>query len=389
MKKYKENSDNNIQNKNAKKPSSKTIQKYGDQNTFEDNNLYYLFYLLTYNISPCLQKSILKLIQNLMNQYKYETFSKIFDKKKELFEIILFVFKTSIFEIKIKALNLLFHIDKQNNWINLKRSNIIMLIHKEIIPVFLLDEANTLHNTKEKLEKNINEEIKKDINININEEKDNVEEMNNINIEGKNEIINEEKKLNENNYILNLKPKIEINKTRFSLFSPTEMEQKIYSKYSKKQFKQFLKELYDNIINFFYDSDIIFNLIVRIFSNGDLFLINDFISKIRAITDSVDFQKNKLYNAIVNNNYFLQFILDSYLQLYILNNNKDKEKKFIPSFSIDLFKTPKILEEKENPYTDSEKKEILMKALNTCEKILLSHFINNKLIKYNLFISNK
>ena len=371
MKKYKENSDNNIQNKNAKKPSSKTIQKYGDQNTFEDNNLYYLFYLLTYNISPCLQKSILKLIQNLMNQYKYETFSKIFDKKKELFEIILFVFKTSIFEIKIKALNLLLHIDKQNNWINLKRSNIIMLIHKEIIPVFLLDEANTLHNTKEKLEKNINEEIKKDINININEEKDNVEEMNNINIEGKNEIINEEKKLNENNYILNLKPKIEINKIRFSLFSPTEMEQKIYSKYSKKQFKQFLKELYDNIINFFYDSDIIFNLIVRIVSNGDLFLINDFISKIRAITDSVDFQKNKLYNAIVNNNYFLQFILDSYLQLYILNNNKDKEKKFIPSFSIDLFKTPKILEEKEIPYTDSEKKEILMKALNTCEKILL------------------
>ena len=268
-------------------------------------------------------------------------------------------------------MNVLLLIDEDNNWTNFKKDNIKLLIQKEIIPVFLLDEANTLHNTKEKLEKNINEEIKKDINININEEKDNVEEMNNINIEGKNEIINEEKKLNENNYILNLKPKIEINKTRFSLFSPTEMEQKIYSKYSKKQFKQFLKELYDNIINFFYDSDIIFNLIVRIVSNGDLFLINDFISKIRAITDSVDFQKNKLYNAIVNNNYFLQFILDSYLQLYILNNNKDKEKKFIPSFSIDLVKTPKILEEKEIPYTDSEKKEILMKALNTCEKILL------------------
>ncbi len=98
---------------------------------------------------------------------------------------------------------------------------------------------------------------------------------------------------------------------------------------------------------------------------------DDFLSKIRGIIESPDSQKNLLYKKIINNHYFLQFILDSYLQLYILNDNKDPNKKFTPSFSLDLYKKPNTLEEKEIPLDETEKKDKIKKALNNCEKILL------------------
>ena len=88
MKIFNENYGVNNQNKNTKKVSNKNVQKIDDSNKFEDNDLYYLFYLLTYNISPCMQKSIIDLISNFLKQNEtYENFLKIFDKKKELFDI--------------------------------------------------------------------------------------------------------------------------------------------------------------------------------------------------------------------------------------------------------------------------------------------------------------
>ena len=122
--------------------------------------------------------------------------------------------------------------------------------------------------------------------------------------------------------------------------------------------------------------NIIFNFVIKIAASGDLSLINDFLSKIRGIIESPDSQKNVLYNEIINNHYFLQFILDSYLQLYILDNNKDPNKKFIPSFSLDLYKTSP-LEEKELPLTETAKKDIIKKALNNCEKIILYNLTEN------------
>ena len=347
----------NVQ-KNPKKISSKNLKKIDDLNKFEDNDLYYLFYLLTYDISPCHQKSIIDLINYfLKSNNTYENFLNIFDKKNELFDIILFVFKTSIFDIKIQVLNILLLIDRNNNWEHLQNKEIKIFIENEILPIFLIDEVNTLPNIKEKENEEKNE-------IKIEEKKGNENENSE---EIKNKI--EEKNIKEdiNNY--GIKPEIEIDKIKYILFSETEIEKKTYSKYNKKQFNNLLNSLYTNIIVFLYDVDIIFNLVVKIVSRGDLLLINNFLSKIRGIIESPDSQKNPIYNKITNNDYFLQFILDTYLQLYILNNNKNPNKKFITSFSLDLHK--------KNPLSEEERKDIFKKTLNDCEKILLYMLTEN------------
>ena len=353
MKIFEENFGVNNKNKNAKKTSNKNVQKIEDLNKFEDNNLYYLFYLLTYNISPCMQKSIISLINNFLKEKeKYKNFFDIFDKKKELFDIILFVFKTSIFDIKFQIFNLLLLMDKNNKWEHLKKKDIKIFVQNELLPVFLLDEVNTLPVIKEKEEKNeIKIEEKKEGENNEEEVKKNIEEKNSIKF--------------------GIRPEIEIDEKKYLLFSSTEMEKKTYNKYNQKQLNYVMKNLYNNAIVFFYDDDIIFNFVVKIAFSGDLSLIDDFLSKIRGIIESPDSQKNLLYKKIINNHYFLQFILDSYLQLYILNDNKDPNKKFIPSFSLDLYKKPNTLEEKEIPLDETEKKDKIKKALNNCEKILL------------------
>jgi hypothetical protein len=101
-----------------------------------------------------MQKSIIDLISNFLKQSEaYENFLNIFDKKKELFDILLFVFKTSIFDIKYHLLNLLLSIDNKKKWEHLKNADIKNFIQNELLPVFLLDEVNTLPIIKEKEEK--------------------------------------------------------------------------------------------------------------------------------------------------------------------------------------------------------------------------------------------
>ena len=240
--------------------------------------------------------------------------------------------------------------DKNNKWEHLKKKDINIFIQNELLPVFLLDEVNTLPIIKEKEEKNEIKIEEKNENENNNEEVKNIEEK--------------------NNNKFGIRTGIEIGEIKYLLFSSTDIEKKTYNKYNKKQLNNLMKNLYNNAIVFFYNADIIFNFVIKIAASGDLSLINDFLSKIRGIIESPDSQKNVLYNEIINNHYFLQFILDSYLQLYILDNNKDPNKKFIPSFSLDLYKTSP-LEEKELPLTETAKKDIIKKALNNCEKIIL------------------
>jgi len=48
--------------------------------------------------------------------------------------------------------------------------------------------------------------------------------------------------------------------------------------------------------------------------------------------------------------------LDINFQLYILNNNRDKNKIFIKSFSLDAYKNFNVSEDLETPLTDDEKK---------------------------------
>lgn len=120
--------------------------------------------------------------------------------------------------------------------------------------------------------------------------------------------------------------------------------------------------MYEKLIDYIGENFAILDLIIKIVSNGDLSLISRFISKIYNIIESPDISQNHiLYTGITSSNYFLQFILDVNLQIYILINNKDKNKEFIPSFSINVSKNSNTLEELEVPMDESEKMDMMKK----------------------------
>ena len=86
-----------------------------------------------------------------------DCFLKTFDSQIQLIYIILFVLKTSIFDVKIFALNLLLIIEKKNNWFYLSNDDIKIFLQNELLPIFLLDEVSGIEN---KIEVENEEEIK-------------------------------------------------------------------------------------------------------------------------------------------------------------------------------------------------------------------------------------
>ena len=129
---------NNINNNSHNKGYINKNMNIKEENLYEDNNLYLLFYILTLDIYPCLQKCIICILTNIINKYTYETFVKMFDQKEELFDIVLFVFKISIFDVKIFALNLLFLIEQKNKGKNLNNKDKKIFLQNEILPFFCL-----------------------------------------------------------------------------------------------------------------------------------------------------------------------------------------------------------------------------------------------------------
>ena len=359
------NLNTNNQIKNKKNSSNKTLVSLSEMKFEEKNNLYYLFYLLTYNISPCLQKMIIDLCNKFISNLSFYNFLAIFDSKNELFDIVLYVFKTSIFDVKISALNLLFLIEKKNKWSHFNNSDIKIFFQNELIPVFLLDEVVERENTleEEKKENEINEEGNRQINNILNRKQE-------LNI-----AVNYKYKKN-NKY--GLMHDIVINRERYILFSPTEMERVICKLFNKKKYKYLIGNLFLKIFECIHENKIIFDLLIKTVSNGDLSLISNFISNLKCIIDSGDITEQTLiYNEIINSETFLHFILDVNLQLYIIKNNRNKDKVFITSFSLETYKNSTISEDLEMPLTEDEKNCIIKECLKGCEKILLFIFTQN------------
>ena len=364
-----ENLNINNQTKNNKKNSCKNLITFSEMKFEERNNLYYLFYLLTYNISPCSQYMIIDLCIKFISSNSFNNFLSVFDSKNELFDILLFVFKTSIFDIKIRALELLLNIEKKNNWSHFANNNIKIFFQNEILPVFLLDEVGGDENNNLEIEKNENE-------INIEEEKDK-NQTNNI-LERKQELniyASYKYKKSDKYGIIH---DIEIDREKYVLFSPTKMEKNICKLFYKKKYRYIAEEMFFKIFEFIYDNELILDLLIKIVSNGDLSLISNFLSNFKSILDSSDITKHAiLYNEIINKDLFLQFILDINLQLYIINNNRDKNKIFNTSFPLDAYKNSNVSEDLETPLTEDEKKKMIKQCLKDCENILLFIFTQN------------
>lgn len=137
---------------------------------------------MTYNISPCLQKSILYLIFNFLKNNSYKNFLSIFDRKKELFDIILYISNNSILEIKRQAFYLLFLIDKDYKWNYLENKEIKLFVEKEVLNSMILNEINCLPVKNGIIDK------KNELNLDE-KENENIKKIKIMNFNEKNEII--------------------------------------------------------------------------------------------------------------------------------------------------------------------------------------------------------
>jgi hypothetical protein len=168
-----------------------------------------------------LQKSIICLLTDIIRQNTYERFSIIFDKNKELFDIILFVFKNSISDVKIDALNLILLIDNENNLNYFENKDIKIFIQKEILPTFLIDVTNNLSLNKENNEEENNEIILEKKNSNI--------------LHRKNCLIEDDLISEEETKKYGLKKRIIINGLKYIRFSSNENLKEFNKKYNKKK----------------------------------------------------------------------------------------------------------------------------------------------------------
>ena len=110
-----------------------------NDSTIKDSNLYKLFTLLTYDISPCIQKMIIKLFSTVL-EHNFEKYIEILDKDQQLLNISLFVLKNSIFEIKEDIIHLIYILLKYEN--DNKQKNIF--ICKHILPFYLFADKELI-----------------------------------------------------------------------------------------------------------------------------------------------------------------------------------------------------------------------------------------------------
>ena len=78
--------------------------------------LFKIFEILTIDISPCLQKIIINQFLIFMKRF-YGKYFGFLDRDRQMLDILLFIFKSSVFDVKIDALNLLLVMNKvSNSW---------------------------------------------------------------------------------------------------------------------------------------------------------------------------------------------------------------------------------------------------------------------------------
>ena len=256
-----------------------------------------LFELQTMGISPCLQKSIIKLFtdfftENINQAYKY---TNLIDKDGRIFDVCLFVFKSSIFDIKIDILNLMYLFLKIKN--NLSKNN----------------------NIKNKNEKEI---------------------MPSINFSGLKEIFmynylipyyllpNDEL---QNIQTDKIKKQFYVSGIQYNYLDKTELENKIFSNYEKEKINILLLELYNITYKSFKEtesSQLYLNFLVKIASKGNISLIITFLQDLSK-------EKNK-YNEIYDNQMLLNFILETNFQGYMIKSTNFDQNKFFSRFYINV-----------------------------------------------------
>ncbi len=278
------------------------------------------------NTSPCIQKSIINLFLQFFkeNMNQANKYINLIEKDGKIFDICLFVFKNSIFDVKNDILNLIYILVKIKNNLNknqptgknkdkdkekeiLSSVNISaekgILISNNILPYYLLPK----------------EELK-----NIKEEK--------------------------------IKKEFYINGLKYNYLTKTEIQNKIYSNYNQNKLKEMMNELYSNIYKVFTEDGCISNLkfLIKILSKSDITLIITFLQNIT--------KEKKYCDEIYENQELLHWLLETNFQAFLIKSTNYDKNKIISIFNI---------------IDENDLKSKIEKIIILCNEILMNIFKKN------------
>jgi len=327
--------------------------------------LFKLFEMLTMDISPCLQKIIFNFFLTFMKNHmgKYLPF---LDTNKRMVDITLFLFKTSIFDIKIDALSLILLMNKMKNFLDDDQFNKIRtkswafskekeeiidfdksyFIQNYILPFYLLGEEIYVPNNLKKTDNDgyvimdlnsfksqeIIAEIK-DNNTQIIAKEKKTKKLKNFNFNFYKTTKDSHSKTmnypsnsgNNDNSTINNQSSVNYDKIKI-----TPEQQKIYKNYKKEKLNLMILELYNNTLQSFKEkeqNDFVLNLLIKIVSKSDIILICQFLEDLK------DKSKNKkLLNAIDKNELLFKWLLETSFQIFMIKESTNEENKFQPGF---------------------------------------------------------
>ena len=385
--------------------------KINDSKIKDSNNLYKLFTLLTYDISPCIQKMIIRVFSTILERNFNKCFD-ILDQDEQILNISLFILKTSIFEIKKDILNLIFIILKNRN-INIDISQKNIFISNYILPFYLFADNELLQIISSENNKNKNESNFQDIMNNegfeilnkeeiikyqstINKKEINSSEDNHENIEEKDEILNindecskgqdiyneiyGENIFNNSKNILNgLKESTNINGIKYSLPVLSENKIKIYSIYNKIKLRSLINDLFNIIYKYFHEETLItlsLNLLIKIVSKGDILLVSRFLEKLQQETS--DIKNKKKIDEIYDNHNLLHWLIETCFQASLIKSSNLDHTTFVPGFNINISTSDN--EGNEKKLDNKEIMELINNIIKISKK-LLNHIFNKNIYK--------
>ena len=368
--------------------------------------LFKLFEMLTFDISPCLQKMIIKFFLNYLKNH-YGKYYSLLDTNNRMFDITLFIFKTSIFDIKIDALNLILlmnnmkkylddelHSTKRsrtNSWalvtdnletINAEKS---LFIQNYILPFYLLGEGILISSSS----KNNDDQSKALIIANNIKEISSDDEVKNNKKEKKH------KKLKKNNFYKILDDnnkensktmtyseslydelKMQENSICYNYIKISSFQYKVYLSYKKVKMNLMILALYNNTLNSLKETEqftFVLNLLIKIVSKSDIILISEFLNYLKSKSSKKSFL-DKLYKHQLL--YF--WLLETSFQSFMIIESNFDEKKFKQGFTIDPIDENS---SEKNKILSEEKKKSKVEEVYTNTNLFIIEIINDNIYK--------
>ena len=341
---------------NFKTSNSNITSSRNNTQQISDYNLDKIIELLTFDISPCLQKAILNIFYELKNNTK--ELNRL-NKKGKIFSILLFLLKTTIFnDIRLLVYDFIFvfindknlstnietNLNSSNSNNNSKNTNnnnenFIHYIENNIVPFYLfMDEKEVNYNVK-----NLSGEL-------------------------------QEEKFNEYFFIDNI---------RYNYLVLSYEQKFLNSNYKKEKLDELITSFFDKVYNNFYQGSNIkinLNILIKLISKGNALLSLNFLDKITLISNTKDIKLLRLVTKqqteILSNINLLHWLLEESFHVYLLKEQIQGHINGEYNYGI-IFPLN---------YTEKEKKAKIDKMLEMGNNLIIK-ILNNDIYKLDYVLT--